>query len=275
MHACAAPQPTRPASLDVASARDTPATVDTALARDVAPPPDVAPAAITCASGPSRSPIPDAITQCILVTAPTWNSAHGSLGRFERRPGGPWTPVGARVPTSLGRNGLAWGRGLHGQGAPEACEGVTKVEGDGRSPAGVFTLGAVYGDTAGAGAFAYRVLTPSWRCPDDPASSFYNQVLDANTVTPDWNSSEAMVRADGLYHWVVFVDHNTAPRVARGGSCIFVHVWGGAASTTSGCTSIDRVALEALLAWLQPEHAVEVALPGDVYGAVRDAWSLP
>ncbi len=255
------------------ASRDVSATPDVAPAPDVAP--DVAPTSITCASGPSRSPVPAAITQMLLVTTPSWTSAHGSIGRFERRPGGPWTLVGSRVATSIGRAGLAWGRGLHGQGAPSDCEGPTKVEGDGRSPAGVFALGAVYGDTAGAGRFSYRVLTPTWRCPDDPASSFYNEVLDASSVTPDWNSAEQMVRADGLYRWVVFVEHNTAPRVPRGGSCIFIHVWGGAASTTSGCTSLERTALEDVLAWLQPEHAVEVALPGPVYAAVRERWDLP
>lgn len=257
--------------------RDDSAAPDVALTPDVATDAatDVAPTAITCAPGPSRSPIPAEITQALLVTTPSWTSAHGSLGRFERRPGGPWTLVGSRVATSIGRAGLAWGRGLHGQGAPADCEGPTKVEGDGRSPAGVFALGAVYGDTAGAGSFSYRVLTPSWRCPDDPASRFYNQVLDASSVTPDWNSAEQMVRADGLYRWVVFVEHNTAPRVARGGSCIFVHVWGGAASTTSGCTSLERAALEEALAWLHPERAVEVALPGPVYAAVRESWGLP
>lgn len=248
---------------------------DVSLTPDISVTPDVAPTAITCAPGPSRSPIPAEITQVLLVTTPSWTSAHGSIGRFERRPGGAWTLVGSRVATSIGRAGFAWGRGLHGQGAPSDCEGPTKVEGDGRSPAGVFALGAVYGDTAGAGRFSYRVLTPSWRCPDDPASSFYNQVLDASSVTPDWNSAEQMVRTDGLYRWVVFVEHNTAPRVARGGSCIFIHVWGGAASTTSGCTSLERTALEDTLAWLQPERAVEVALPGPVYAAVRERWGLP
>lgn len=249
------------------------AIVDVSAPRDVTS--DAAVDASGCAAAFATSPIPSHVTQALLVVTPSWSNAHGSLGRFERSPGGAWTLVGERVATSIGRAGMGWGRGLHGQGAPMGCGGPGKAEGDGRSPAGVFALGAVYGDTAGAASFDYRVLTSSWRCPDDPTSRFYNQVLDANAVTPDWSSAEQMVRSDGLYHWVLFVEHNTAPRVPRGGSCIFVHVWGGAASTTSGCTSIERGALEATLAWLHPEHAVEIALPSAVYAEVRERWGLP
>lgn len=236
---------------------------------------DVSPTVVTCASGGSAAPIPDAITQVLLVTTPSWTDAHGNLDRFERQPGGAWTSVGTRIQVSIGRAGLGWGRGLHGAGTPAACDGPTKHEGDGRSPAGVFTLGTVYGDTAGAGSFAYTPLTPSWRCPDDPASAYYNEVLDSNTVTPDWNSAETMLRSDGLYHWVVFVNHNTMPREPGAGSCIFIHVWGGAASTTVGCTSMDGTTLQSVLAWLQPEHAVQVALPATVYSMVRADWQLP
>lgn len=237
--------------------------------------PDALSTTVTCRAGTSARPIPDAITQAVLVTTPAWTSASGNLDRFERTPGGMWTSVGARTPVSIGRSGLGWGRGLHGSAEPDGCDGPTKSEGDGRSPAGVFTIGTVYGDTPGAGSFPYTVTTSSWRCPDDPASMFYNQVLDANTVTPDWNSAELMVRTDGLYRWVVFVNHNTSPRVPRGGSCIFLHVWGGATVTTSGCTSMSRTALEGVLPWLRPAQAVYIALPAPVYATVRDVWRLP
>lgn len=256
---------------DASTSPDAPS--DVSPSRDVAS--DVSVDVTSCATTFASSPIPSHVTQALLVITPGWSNPHGSLGRFERTPGGPWTLVGERVATSIGRAGMGWGRGLHGQSAPAGCDGPGKSEGDGRSPAGVFSLGAVYGDTPGAASFDYRVLTSSWRCPDDPSSSFYNQVLDASSVTPDWNSAEQMVRSDGLYHWVVFVDHNTAPRVPRGGSCIFVHVWGGPASTTSGCTSIERTALETTLAWLRPERAVEIALPSPVYSEVKERWGLP
>jgi hypothetical protein len=249
------------------------APADASGAVDAAPP-DASPASVSC-TPPSAAPIPADIAQVLLVTTPSWTGAQGTLVRFERAPGGPWATVGSAVPVAMGRAGLGWGRGLHGAGPPAGCDGPTKHEGDGRSPAGVFALGAVYGDTAGAGGFDYTLLTATWRCPDDPASAFYNQVLDSATVTPDWSSAETMLRPDGLYHWVVFVEHNTGPPLPGAGSCIFIHVWSGPASTTAGCTAMALPALEGVLPWLDPPHAVEVALPQPVYEAVRAEWQLP
>jgi L,D-peptidoglycan transpeptidase YkuD (ErfK/YbiS/YcfS/YnhG family) len=235
---------------------------------------DAAPAVVTC-SGASAAPIPAEATQALLVLTPTWTASQGTLARFTRPAGGAWTTVGSTIPVEIGAAGLGWGRGLHGGGPPASCSGATKQEGDHRTPAGVFTLGAVYGDTPNAGSFPYTLLTSSWRCPDDPASAYYNQVLDQTTVTPDWNSAEIMLRPDGLYHWVVFVDHNADPVVPGAGSCIFIHVWGGPSSPTVGCTSLALDALEGVLAWLDQPHAVMIALPQPIYDAVRASWQLP
>ena len=262
---------------------DSGATTDAAAAADVIGPDDAtsdvapsddAPTAVTCTS-PSASPIPSAITQALVVTTPSWTDFTGTMTRFERSVNGAWTAVASPIAVTVGNAGLGWGRGLHGQLTPAGCDGPTKAEGDGRSPAGVFTLGSVYGDTQGAGSFPYTLITPSLRCPDDPASNYYNEIVDENLVAPDWNSAEVMLRADGLYHWVVFVNHNGDPRTPGGGSCIFIHVWGGPTSPTVGCTSLDGTALQTVLAWLQPQQAVQIALPQPVYAAVRDLWQLP
>jgi len=236
--------------------------------------PDAAPSIVSC-TPPSASPIPDAITQALVVTTPSWTDFTGTMTQFERPANGAWTAVGSPIAVTVGDTGLGWGRGLHGQLTPPGCDGPTKAEGDGRSPAGVFTLGTVYGDTPGAGSFPYTIITPSLRCPDDPASQYYNEIVDENLVTPDWNSAEVMLRPDGLYHWVVFVNHNSDPRTPSGGSCIFIHVWGGPTSPTVGCTSLDGTTLQNVLGWLQPQHAVQIALPQPVYASVRDLWHLP
>jgi D-alanyl-D-alanine dipeptidase len=257
---------------DGVSASDA-ATSDVVSAFDAAPS-DAAPAVVTC-TPPSASPIPSAITQALVVTTPSWTDFSGTMTQFERSANGPWTAVASPIAVTVGKTGLGWGRGLHGQLTPPGCNGPTKAEGDGRSPAGVFTLGSVYGDTQGAGSFPYSLITPSLRCPDDPASHYYNEIVDENLVTPDWNSAEVMLRPDGLYHWVVFVNHNSDPRTPGGGSCIFIHVWGGPTTPTVGCTSLDGTALQTVLAWLQPQQAVQIVLPQPVYAAVRASWQLP
>jgi D-alanyl-D-alanine dipeptidase len=200
------------------------------------------------------------------------------LARFERVPGGAWKPVGEPWAAVVGGGGSAWGRGLHGRGAPSGRGGPDKREGDGKSPAGAFALGRSFGYAAAPvrGARApYQRVDESWVCVDDPRSSHYNQVLDRDGVAVDWKSFESMRRDDELYRWVVVVDHN--PEASAGaGSCIFLHVWSGRDSGTAGCTAMERKTLERLLGWLDPAaHPVFVLLPAPELAALRGAWALP
>jgi D-alanyl-D-alanine dipeptidase len=99
-------------------------------------------------------------------------------------------------------------------------------------------------------------------------------------VKRDWRSSEIMRRKDDLYRWVIEVGHNGggdggAPQPGAG-SCIFLHVWRDAGSPTVGCTAMDGVRLESLIAQLQPDTApVYVLLPRAAYRALRESWRLP
>ncbi len=83
-----------------------------------------------------------------------------------------------------------------------------------------------------------------------------------------------MRRDDDLYTWVVELAHN-AQRTPGEGSCIFLHVWGSAKSTTSGCTAMAEDKLAALIAALPADGAVMVLLPKDDYAALAASWQLP
>lgn len=233
-----------------------------------------------CATGhaePARGPIADA-RQLVLVTVEDWNDVTGELSRYERKPGGPWKPVGNPWPAVIGTKGSAWGRGLHGDKAPAGRSGPDKREGDGKSPAGAFALGGTFGYSASSVRNArapYTQLDDTWVCVDDPKSSSYNRVLDKDGVTVDWKSFEHMRRRDDLYRWVVLVDHNPEATPSAG-SCIFLHVWSSKNSGTAGCTAMDRKRIETLLAWLDPAaKPVLVLLPAAELAALRSPWALP
>ena len=114
----------------------------------------------------------------VLSVSAGWDQTRAILQAWERpSPDAPWAPVGAPIEASLGRTGLAWGRGLHPTGLP----GPEKREGDGKSPAGVFDLRLVtgYAKTAPAGTrMPYRQATATLRCVDDPRSLRYNRLAD-------------------------------------------------------------------------------------------------
>lgn len=177
--------------------------------------------------------------QAVVVTTPDWKATTGTLQRYERAsPAAQWRAVGGAIPVVIGRNGLA----------PEG----EKHEGDGKSPAGVYPIGTAFG-FAPASDFRlpYRQLRDATECVDDVQSRFYNRIVDRDGVaTVDWSSSEKMRKIDA-YKWGAVVDYNTPPQPKRG-SCIFLHIWGGPASTTAGCTAMREEDLLVLLRWLDP-----------------------
>ncbi len=82
-------------------------------------------------------------TQMIIILTKNWEDTTGILLRYERNKlGEKWNQTGDAYTVSVGRNGLAWGTGLHG-GALD--EGPVKHEGDGKAPAGVFRLSKIFG----------------------------------------------------------------------------------------------------------------------------------
>jgi D-alanyl-D-alanine dipeptidase len=122
----------------------------------------------------------------------------------------------------------------------------------------------------------YLNLTSSVECVDDARSKFYNRVLDRASVSPDWNSSEQMLRPDGLYRWGLVVDHNAEPVTAGAGSCIFLHIWLGTGVGTTGCTAMAQEQLEGVLARLDPaRRPLLVQLPRPQYKKLRRHWKLP
>ena len=88
-------------------------------------------------------PIPENSRQMILVLTDSITSTNGYLFYFERQNDkNVWTQINNKIPVVLGRNGLGWGRGLN---SIDSSKLPIKTEGDGRSPAGVFELGAAFG----------------------------------------------------------------------------------------------------------------------------------
>jgi L,D-peptidoglycan transpeptidase YkuD (ErfK/YbiS/YcfS/YnhG family) len=234
-----------------------------------------------CASAPgpaSQARVLGDASQLALVVTPDWNSARGTLRRYERGPEG-WRQVGEEVAVTVGRSGSAWGLGLN---APQA-QGPVKREGDGRSPAGVFAIGKAFGYPAQvATGLEYEAMDASDWCVDVPGSSLYNRIVDAREVgaAAVKGSSEPMRRdllanGDQRYRIGFVIEHNAAGS-DRGGSCIFAHVWKSPDDATSGCTAMSDADMQALLGWLDKRRDPRfVLLPRAEYARLRAAWQLP
>jgi L,D-peptidoglycan transpeptidase YkuD (ErfK/YbiS/YcfS/YnhG family) len=215
--------------------------------------------------------------QLILITTSGWDAVDGEMRLYERRSDNDqWNAVGEKIPVVIGRNGMAWGSGLHaGAGG---C-GLVKKEGDGRSPAGVFSLSSAFGyappEQAGELKLPYAQAVATLECVDDPQSAHYNRIVDrARVENPDWKSSERMRRDDDQYRWGVVVDHN-AKGAPVCGSCIFIHIWEFPGKGTAGCSAMSSLSIEYLLRWLDAEkRPILVQLPQPEFERLRESWGL-
>jgi D-alanyl-D-alanine dipeptidase len=220
----------------------------------------------------------DRSRQCVVVLTDNWASTTGVLHTFER--GGAtaiWKERGPAIAVVVGRNGLGQGRGLvrlDFDGAPD------NKEGDNRAPAGIFRLSLAFGYAPARSAawvkLPYLALSKQVEGIDDPASRYYNKLVDRSKVAKiDWRSSEQMRRDDVLYKWGVVVEHNPAA-LPGAGSCIFLHIWKSSSAPTAGCTAMAESDLLTLIRWLNPaRHPILVQMPRAAYRSVRAKYGLP
>jgi D-alanyl-D-alanine dipeptidase len=217
-------------------------------------------AAVTACGVDLAGAIPKNCRQAVLVTASDLRISTGTLRRYECADAGArWQPVGTPAEVLLGRRGLGWGVGLHPAAGNDEPQ---KIEGDERSPAGIFVFGTAFGRAAREELpwmrMPYLRLLQTTEAVDDPASRYYDRIVDrARIERPDWKSSEHMGKISA-YEWGVVVAHNPE-HIPRAGSCIFLHLWPNERDGTSGCTALHRTDLIELLRWLDPaKHPVLV-----------------
>ncbi len=192
--------------------------------------------------------IPKSTKQILFVTTEDWSSKNGTLQRYEKE-NGKWYKVGKSISIILGRNGLAWGRGLHK--IPKDAKYIKK-EGDGKAPAGLFTLKNGFGYAPFKIDFPYSVYTKNNHCVDDSNSKWYNKIIDSTKVKRDYKSFEYMKLNNNQYKYGIVVNHNPNA-IKMGGSCIFMHIRSGDGAGTAGCTAMSEDNMIKILKWIKKE----------------------
>jgi L,D-peptidoglycan transpeptidase YkuD (ErfK/YbiS/YcfS/YnhG family) len=146
------------------------------------------------------------------------------------------------LPVALGRGGVK----------------ANKFEGDGATPRGRFRLKRLWW-RAGRH-IRPATLLPSTRIrPDDgwcedPTDRHYNQRIKV----PLESKADRLARLDNLYDFIIELDHNTRPRIARRGSAVFIHVARAGFAPTAGCVALKLPALQRLLSRLGPRTKIVV-----------------
>ena len=193
--------------------------------------------------------IPSDTRQLLVVSAKDFDSSLATLQAYEQI-NKKWTKAFPAITVNLGRNGMGWGKGLiefeHRKDEP------IKVEGDGKSPAGLFALEHFFGYEQKDFAFPYLRVDEKTLCIDDSDSSFYNQIIRQDDKNM-FKSFEYMKRNDSLYRLGIVVNHNTE-KIKNQGSCIFIHIQKSQKAPTAGCTSMDEDKLLKIMKWLNKKE---------------------
>ena len=146
------------------------------------------------------------------------------------------------IPVALGRGGIR----------------ANKFEGDGATPRGRFRLVRLWWRAERAPRPSTLLRTRRIRADDgwceDPIDRNYNRAVKL----PLSDGADRLSRADNLYDFLIELDHNTRPRIARRGSAVFIHVARAGLSPTAGCVALPAPALRRLLTQLAKNAMIEI-----------------
>jgi L,D-peptidoglycan transpeptidase YkuD (ErfK/YbiS/YcfS/YnhG family) len=138
---------------------------------------------------------------------------------------------GSAIPVALGRGGIR----------------ANKFEGDGGTPRGTFRPLRLWWradrNARPDAKLPSRPITSSDAWCEDPASRHYNRPIKLGEGAP----GDRLRRDDHLYDFVVEIDHNTRPRVAKRGSAVFLHLARPGFQPTAGCVAMTHASMLRLL----------------------------
>ena len=197
--------------------------------------------------------LPETCEQLVIGLVDTKTSSFGHVVWFEKKRNGEWEQERV-TPARFGKNGLA-----EGIGVKKSNLGLSaKREGDGKTPAGLFSFGAAFGydkKIKKKKELPYVQVTPYALFVEDPNSPYYNQYRRLHRLPEtDWEKKQQMKQDDPAHALKLFVNHNTIPQRKKGaGSAIFLHIWREEGEKpTTGCTVMSEKSLERLIKWVDP-----------------------
>lgn len=228
--------------------------------------------ATACGTDPAWSPTRlthvGPARQMLVAVGDGAGSSWATLYSYDKGPDGVWRQRFAPMRARTGWNGWRWS--------------AARVQNDGTSPAGTFTLTTAFGLQANPGTrLGYRRSDGDDVWSGDPADPrTYNLYQTSVSPRRTWRSTAATAEriADYPVQYAYSVVINayrppdssiywdtargqyetTAPVPVGHGFSIYLHVNG--AGNTAGCVSVTSANLVALMRWLDPAKAPRIAM---------------
>ena len=231
----------------------------------------------------AQAQLPADCSQVILGVTKDWKSTTVQLSVLQKDCKGQWQQMRGPYQGRLGRAGLVWGLGLQ----PNIKGSRIKKEGDGCSPAGIFSIGSLFlsMNQKVYNPFRLNIIKVSpydlWVSDMNQPHLYNRHVRLDHPATSAWERKEQRRQNDYAPSLKLESRHNAADVQGRpivgAGSSIFFHLWrNNGKSVTAGCTSMAEDVLRCFLSVLDPRRKpVYILLPKAEYLKYRKAWNLP
>lgn len=149
-----------------------------------------------------------------------------------------WAVKQEPVTAGIGRNGFA---------LP-----LQKLEGDGKSPTGIFKLGKLFSYEKQTNTLLEnQQTTKDDKWIDDVNSADYNMHVSGST---DARSYENLLLNNDVYKYCTVIEYNTNPIVKGKGSAIFLHLCLKENCFTAGCVAIKEEYMKLMVDWLDSKQ---------------------
>ncbi|MCC2624941.1 MAG: uncharacterized protein K0R14_814 [Burkholderiales bacterium] len=200
------------------------------------------------------SGVPEGTGQVVVVVPDVARGiSYAKLAACEMGKDGKWSAIYDNLSAIVGKNGIA--------------EPGGKIEGDSKTPSGLFYIGETFGyhplslSKISNIRMDYRYITNN---------DFDKFIDDSNTPENNYNtwiigptkaaSHESMYRQDGLYEYGAVINYNNNPAVPGKGSAIFMHIWGSGKTYTAGCVALQIQDLVSVLNWLDKTKQPQILI---------------
>lgn len=155
-----------------------------------------------------------------------------------------WIVKQEPIMAGIGKNGFA---------SP-----TLKLEGDGKTPTGIYKLGKLFSyEKQQQTLLENQQITKEDKWIDDVHSADYNKHIIGETNAKSYEN--LLLKNDG-YKYCIVIEYNTNPVVRGKGSAIFFHLALNPNSFTLGCVAISEEYMKLMINWLDPQKSPAIIM---------------
>jgi L,D-peptidoglycan transpeptidase YkuD (ErfK/YbiS/YcfS/YnhG family) len=166
------------------------------------------------------------------------NTIYANFKTYQKS-SGTWNQI-INIDSRIGTNGLVYDN--------------VRIEGDLRTPVGVYSLPYAFGTASNPGTkLPYKSIGANTYFDGQYGSSTYDQLVEGQPNNNEWETMNIVP-----YKYGLLINFNPEQKVGKG-NAIFLHL-PTSSGATAGCVSIDENSMLQVLKWLSPNQNPRIVI---------------